>query len=77
MREVNSLGKRCPAPILDLAQALKDYPREMRFLLSADDPATSIDIAAWARMTGNQSEEQSAEIFLITRKSDDASKDEI
>jgi TusA-related sulfurtransferase len=67
MREVDALGKRCPAPILQIAQALKDHPTETRFLLTADDPATSIDIAAWARMTGNQVDQQSTEIFLITR----------
>jgi tRNA 2-thiouridine synthesizing protein A len=67
MREVNAIGKRCPAPILQIAQSLKDHPTETRFLLSADDPATSIDIAAWARMTGNQLVQLSATDFLITR----------
>jgi len=50
---VNCLGKRCPAPIIETARAVKNLSRGGRIQLLADDPATENDLRAWARMTGN------------------------
>ena len=65
--EVDAQGMRCPAPILAIAHALKNNPGEVSFLLLADDPATIVDISAWARMTGNHVEAMSTNSFKITR----------
>lgn len=68
MIEVDSLGKRCPAPIIDLAQAIKDIQAGDQLLLKSDDPATWLDLSAWARMTGNSVEQVEPICFVITKK---------
>lgn len=68
MIEVDSLGKRCPAPIIDLARALKDIEVGDQIRLKSDDPATWIDLSAWARMTGNIVEQVEPFSFVITKK---------
>jgi tRNA 2-thiouridine synthesizing protein A len=65
---VDATGERCPAPILAIAKALKENPTKKLFLLLSDDPATSPDIHAWARMTGNNVEICGGGKFEITRK---------
>lgn len=49
---VDATGLRCPAPMLALAQAVRDAPEAASWLLLSDDPATRHDIPAWCRMTG-------------------------
>lgn len=50
--EVDSRGRRCPLPILDLARALPNVSVGSELTVLADDPAAASDIAAWCRMTG-------------------------
>ena len=68
MIEVNALGKRCPAPIIDLAKALKSIALGEQLRLKSDDPATWVDLSAWARMTGNSVEQVEPFVFIVTRK---------
>ena len=51
---VDSRGRRCPLPILDLARALPGIAVGSELVVLADDPAAASDIAAWARLTGQQ-----------------------
>ena len=51
---VDSRGRRCPLPILDLARALPEVSVGGELTVLADDPAAAADIAAWCRMTGQQ-----------------------
>jgi len=51
---LDSRGRRCPLPILDLARALPELPIGAELTLLADDPAAASDIPAWCRMTGQQ-----------------------
>ncbi len=51
---VDSRGRRCPLPILDLARALPEVAVGGELTVLADDPAAASDIAAWCRMTGQQ-----------------------
>ncbi|HEU5271513.1 MAG TPA: aminotransferase class V-fold PLP-dependent enzyme [Jatrophihabitans sp.] len=51
---LDSRGRRCPLPILDLARALPDLPVGGELTVLADDPAAASDIPAWCRMTGQQ-----------------------
>lgn len=67
MKVVDALGKRCPAPIIEVAQALKDVAPGDSLTLLADDPATRPDIQAWARMTGNEVTVVGPNEFKITR----------
>jgi cysteine desulfurase len=60
-RRIDSRGRRCPQPVLDLARALPLIPVGGELLVLADDPAAAGDIAAWCRMRGQElvsSEEQ-------------------
>jgi cysteine desulfurase len=49
---IDSRGRRCPLPVLDLARALPDHPVGTELVVLADDPAAASDLAAWCRMTG-------------------------
>ncbi len=69
MKSVNSLGTRCPQPIIDIARALKDLQIGDEIILLADDPATWADLQAWARMTKNIAIKVKASEFLITKRS--------
>jgi cysteine desulfurase len=51
---VDSRGRRCPLPVLDLGRAIHDVPPNGFVTVLADDPAAANDIAAWARMRGHQ-----------------------
>lgn len=51
---IDALGKKCPLPIVELSRALRRNPERSLFILLSDDRATEPDLAAWARMTGNQ-----------------------
>jgi cysteine desulfurase len=50
---VDSRGRRCPLPILDLARALPAVQVGTEVVVLADDPAAASDIAAWCRMRGH------------------------
>jgi cysteine desulfurase len=51
-RVVDSRGRRCPLPVLDLARALPQVAIGDQVTVLADDPAAAGDLAAWCRMTG-------------------------
>jgi TusA-related sulfurtransferase len=47
---VDSRGRRCPLPIIDLAAAARSAAPDTVIVLLADDPAAAADVAAWCRM---------------------------
>ena len=50
MIEVDSRGRRCPLPIIDLARRMPSVPVGAVVRVLADDPAAANDIPAWCRM---------------------------
>ncbi|GGQ52765.1 sulfurtransferase TusA family protein [Couchioplanes azureus] len=54
MIEVDSRGRRCPLPIIDLAKRMPSVPVGDVVRVLADDPAAANDIPAWCRMKGQQ-----------------------
>jgi len=50
--EVDSRGRRCPLPIIDLAKRMPSVPVGAVVRVLADDPAAANDIPAWCRMQG-------------------------
>lgn len=64
---VDSRGKKCPQPIIDLSRTLKSNPEADSFHLLSDDIATWSDLIAWSRMTGHSVQEISTATFLIER----------
>lgn len=49
---VDSRGRRCPLPIIDLAAAARSASVGSVIVLIADDPAADADVPAWCRMRG-------------------------
>ena len=64
---INSLGARCPLPIIETAKSLKDLRIGDSLTLLSDDPATDPDLKAWARMTGNKVEVLGQVEFKVTK----------
>ena len=54
MIEVDSRGRRCPLPIIDLAKRLPAVAVGAVIRVLADDPAAANDIPAWCRMKGQE-----------------------
>jgi tRNA 2-thiouridine synthesizing protein A len=50
--EVDSRGRRCPLPIIDLARRMPSVAVGAVVRVLADDPAAANDIPAWCRMKG-------------------------
>jgi len=67
---IDSIGTRCPQPIIDAARFLRTQPIGTAAILLSDDPATAPDILAWARMTHNYSEQLEPAKFLVRKESD-------
>jgi tRNA 2-thiouridine synthesizing protein A len=51
--KLDSRGRRCPLPILDLARHIGDVAVGETITVEADDPAARPDIAAWCRLRGH------------------------
>lgn len=49
---VDSLGKACPMPIIELAKAIEHVPVGAELVVLADDPGAKVDIPVWCRMKG-------------------------
>ena len=54
MIEMDSRGRRCPLPIIDLAKRLPSVAVGAVVRVLADDPAAANDIPAWCRMKGHE-----------------------
>jgi TusA-related sulfurtransferase len=67
MHTVDSRGKRCPQPIIDLAKAMPAVAIGESILLLSDDPASTPDVQAWCRMTGHHLVEQSGDQHVVRR----------
>lgn len=69
---VDARGLSCPMPIVKTAQAIKTVPSGGFIEVLATDPGSVKDFAAWARSTGNDIVEQSADggvfRFVLRRK---------
>jgi TusA-related sulfurtransferase len=51
---LDTLGRRCPAPIIELARHIGDVePGEVVAVLS-DDAAAALDVPAWCELRGQQ-----------------------
>lgn len=53
MRTIDSRGTLCPRPVLDIAKAARQAKSGDVLELLATDPASYIDVPAWAQMKGH------------------------
>jgi tRNA 2-thiouridine synthesizing protein A len=71
-QHVDARGLSCPMPIVKTAQAIKTVASGDLIEVLATDPGSVKDFAAWARTTGNEIVEQSADggvfRFVLRRK---------
>ncbi|MEU7424028.1 aminotransferase class V-fold PLP-dependent enzyme [Streptomyces sp. NPDC040750] len=51
---VDSLGKRCPIPVIELAKVIGDVPVGGTVRVLSDDEAARLDIPAWCEMRGQR-----------------------
>jgi cysteine desulfurase len=49
---VDSLGKLCPIPVIELAKHIGDIPVGAIIGVLSDDEAAALDIPAWCRLRG-------------------------
>ncbi|MDR5757564.1 sulfurtransferase TusA family protein [Caballeronia sp. LZ035] len=71
-KEVDARGLNCPLPILRAKKALADMTSGQILKVLATDPGSQRDFAAFAKQTGNEIVETTAQdktfIFLMRRR---------
>ena len=69
---IDALGRKCPIPIIMLAEQIRDVPVGAVIAVLADDPAAYTDIPAWCGMKSHEfvfrSELNSGWAFGIRRR---------
>ena len=51
---VDTLGRRCPIPVIELAKQINDIAVGAVIAVVSDDDAARVDIPVWCRMKGNE-----------------------
>jgi len=69
---IDALGRKCPIPIIMLAEQIRDVPVGGVIAVLADDPAAYSDVPAWCQMKSHEcvfrSELRSGWSFGIRRR---------
>jgi len=68
---INALGKKCPIPIIMLAERIREVAIGQTIEVLADDPAATSDLPAWCMLKSQEfvrtREFQSGWSFLVRR----------
>ena len=51
---IDALGKKCPIPIIMLAERIREVPIGQAVEVLADDPAAKTDVPAWCMMKSHE-----------------------
>ncbi|HXP18863.1 MAG TPA: sulfurtransferase TusA family protein [Streptosporangiaceae bacterium] len=51
---IDALGKKCPIPIIMLAERIGEVPTGQIIEVLADDPATTTDVPAWCGLKSHE-----------------------
>jgi len=54
MLTIDALGRKCPIPIIMLAERIREVPIGATVAVLADDPAAQTDIPAWCMMKSQE-----------------------
>ena len=54
MLTIDALGRKCPIPIIMLADQIRDVPLGAIVSVLADDPAAYIDVPSWCAMKSQE-----------------------
>lgn len=52
--EIETLGLKCPLPVLRVKKRTQGLPTGARVRVIADDPTTQTDLPAWCALAGHQ-----------------------
>ena len=68
---IDALGKKCPIPIIMLAERIREVAIGETIAVLADDPAAKSDLPAWCRLKSQEyletREVASGWVFLVRR----------
>ena len=68
---VDTIGRRCPMPVIELAKWIDEVEIGELVALVADDPGAAADVPAWCRMRGHdyvgERREGDATAYLVRR----------
>lgn len=71
MMTIDALGRKCPIPIIMLAERIREVPVGAFIAVLADDPAAKTDLPAWCGMKSQEfvtmSEHGQGWAFLVRR----------
>ena len=51
---IDALGRKCPIPIIMLAERIREVPVGQVIAVLADDPATKADVPAWCMLKSQE-----------------------
>jgi len=51
---IDALGRKCPIPIIMLAERIREVPVGETIAVLADDPAAKTDVPAWCTMKSHE-----------------------
>jgi len=51
---IDALGRKCPIPIIMLAERIREVPIGETIAVLADDPAAKTDVPAWCAMKSQE-----------------------
>jgi tRNA 2-thiouridine synthesizing protein A len=51
---IDALGRKCPIPIIMLAEQIRDVPVNAVVAVLADDPAAYTDVPSWCALKGHE-----------------------
>lgn len=51
---IDALGRKCPIPIIMLAERIREVPIGELIAVLADDPAAETDVPAWCMMKSHE-----------------------
>jgi tRNA 2-thiouridine synthesizing protein A len=54
MLTIDALGRKCPIPIIMLAERIREVPIGELIAVLADDPAAETDVPAWCMMKSQE-----------------------
>ena len=54
VRTIDALGRKCPIPIIMLAEQIRDVPVGAVIAVLADDPAAYADVPSWCGMKSHE-----------------------
>ena len=54
MLVIDALGRKCPIPIIMLAERIREVPIGETVAVLADDPAAKTDVPAWCTMKSHE-----------------------